>query len=240
MGRLGFAWEDAAQQASVLLPNPGLDIRGICTHFAAVKPTNLASAEQQMGRFSSVASAVERLAGRKLFRHVSSSRALLYVDDWDMDGVRPGIALYGYGTKGSNVRINTFPVLQWKTRVIQVKSVPANFPVGYYGSYITPAPTKIATLSIGYADGYPRLLSNKGCVLIRGRRCPVVGRVSMNWVTIDVGLESEVAVGDEVALIGEQGAESIWADDLAHLCQTIPYEILTDINPTLERRYIPR
>ncbi len=238
MGRLGFACDSVAQVVAGLEPDSGLDIQGICTHFAAVKPTNLAGARVQLDRFATVSQAVEKHLGRKLFKHVSSSRAFLYVGDWDLDAIRPGIALYGYGARGSHVRIRTQPILQWKTFVAQVKPMPANSPIGYYGSYVTPAPTNIAVLSVGYADGYNRLLGNKGCVLIRGRRRPVIGRVSMNWVAVDVGPETDVREGDEVVLIGSQGNASIWADEIATLCGTIAYEILTDIHAGLERRYV--
>jgi alanine racemase len=238
MGRLGFAWEAAVDAISSFAEHPGLEIRGICTHFAAVKPTNLTSANVQLEHFNSVAQAVETRLNRKLFRHVSSSRAFLYVNEWDCDAVRPGIALYGYGARSTHVRIKTQPILQWKSYVVQVKQVPASTPIGYYGSHVTPAATNIATLCVGYTDGYNRLLSNKGCVLIRGRRRPVVGRVSMNWVTVDVGPGTDVCEGDEAVLIGTQGSESIWADELATLCGTIPYEILTDINAGLERAYV--
>lgn len=238
MGRLGVPWEEAVAIHGRLAAAGGLDVRGICTHFAAVKPTNLESAQAQHDRFKALAVDVEKREGRKLFKHVSSSRAFLYVRDWDFDAVRLGISLYGYGARSSHVRVRTRPILQWKTRVVQVKSVPANFAVGYFGTYVTSAPTDIATISVGYADGYPRLLSNKGHVLVAGRRCRVVGRVSMNWVTVDVGPNSGVHEGDEVVLIGEQGRETVWADESAVLCQTIPYEILTDINPTLERTYV--
>jgi alanine racemase len=238
MGRLGFAWETAVDTVGIFAADSGLDIRGICTHFAAVKPTNLASAKVQMDRFNSVTQAVENRLGRKLFKHVSSSRAFLYVSEWDCDGIRPGIALYGYGARSTHVRIKTQPILQWKSYVVQVRKMPAGAPIGYYGSYVTPAATSIATLCVGYTDGYNRLLSNKGCVLIRGRRCPVVGRVSMNWLTVDVGPDTDVCEGDEAVLIGTQGSESIWADEMATLCGTIPYEILTDINAGLERVYV--
>jgi alanine racemase len=238
MGRLGFAWETAADTILAIAADSGLDIRGICTHFAAVKPTNLASAKTQLDRFNSVAQAVENRLSRKLFKHVSSSRAFLYVNEWDFDAVRPGIALYGYGARSTHVRIKTQPILQWKSYVVQVKQMPANASIGYYGSYVTVAATNIATLCVGYTDGYNRLLSNKGCVLIRGRRRPVVGRVSMNWVTVDVGPDTDVCEGDEAVLIGTQGSESIWADEIATLCGTIPYEILTDVNAGLERVYV--
>jgi alanine racemase len=152
--------------------------------------------------------------------------------------VRLGIVIYGYGALQADMRIRTSPILQWKCRVMQVKSVPTGTPVGYYGTHETRGATRIAVLAAGYADGYLRRLSNRAYVLIRGRRCPVIGRVSMNWITVDVGADSDVQAGDEAVLIGRQGNEELWANDLAKFCQTIPYEILTSIKPGLERRYL--
>jgi alanine racemase len=239
MGRFGVPWSDAAVVFARLREEPGLDITGLCTHFASVEAKKPSLGPEQMERFRSVETQLRALAPGPLFRHVSSSRAFLYQQDWDLDGVRPGIILYGYGAGERGMRIRTTPVLQWKTTVLQVKRVPAGFPVGYYSQYTTAAPTTIATIAAGYADGYARALSNRGFVLIGGRRCAVVGRVSMNWITVDCGPDHPVQVGDEVVLIGRQGEATIWADELARLARTIPYEILTSINALAERRYTP-
>lgn len=238
MGRMGFDWADAATEAGALVDEPGLRISGLCTHFARVDCGEDDPAREQVARFRSVAQAIEARAGRRLFKHVSSSRALLCRPEWDFDGVRPGIILYGYGASGAEGRLQTRPILQWKTRVLQVRRVPAGFPVGYFSTHVTSAPTTLAVLACGYADGYLRELSNKGHVLIGGRRCPVVGRVSMNWITADAGPGAELQAGDEAVLIGRQGGEEIWADELATQCRTIPYEILTNIDPTIERHYV--
>lgn len=238
MGRLGIWYEEVPAVLDRLGPDCGLEIRGVCTHFATVELRKPAPARAQWERFDQALRHVEAKVGRRLFRHISSSRAALFFPDWDLDAVRPGIALYGYGTKDHLGRFHTRPILQWKTCVMQVKRVPQGFAVGYYSTYITPAPTTLATLSVGYADGYNRLLSNKGFVLLGGRRCPVVGRVSMNWITVDAGPDATVHEGDEAVLIGEQGNEQLWADEMAAACRTIPYEILTDINPTLPRVYL--
>ena len=190
-----------------------------------------------MERFSETCKALDLIAGHRLFRHASSSRAFLYHDAWDLDGVRPGIVVYGYGAGEAGMRIGTDPVLQWKTTVAQVKRVAKGTTVGYYSTHTTERATTIATLSAGYADGYHRALSNKGFVLIGGRRCAVVGRVSMNWITVDCGPEAAVRAGDEAVLIGRQGAEAIWAGELARLAKTIPYEMLTSINALAPRHY---
>ncbi|MBN1270622.1 MAG: alanine racemase [Kiritimatiellae bacterium] len=238
MGRLGLPWEHAEKQLLRLCGEEGLDVRGVCSHFAMVETSEPQAAATQAERFFKITRAVEKRIGRKFFKHISSSRAMLYHKEWDLDAVRPGIMLYGYGTAEDGVRVETCPMLQWKTAVTHVKSVPANFPVGYYSTYVTSRPTDIAVIACGYADGYLRTLSNRGHVLIHGRRCPVVGRVSMNWIAADVGPHSGVKRGDEVVLIGEQGEEAVWANELAALCRTIAYEILTGINARVERRYI--
>ncbi len=238
MGRLGIPWTDAYDVICRLADRPGIEITGLCSHFAKVEPDDEEQAREQAERFSSISRQVEEELGRKLFKHMSSSRAFLYRREWDLDGIRPGIALYGYGTGEAWVRARTRPILSWKAEVIQVKRLPAGHPIGYYGTYRTRHETEIAVIAAGYADGYLRMLSNRGAVLIHGRRCPVVGRVSMNWITVEVGLGSGVHRGDEAVLIGRQGEEEIWADELATLCRTIPYEILTEIDPRLERRYL--
>lgn len=236
MGRLGIPWDQAPAVATEILREPGLKIEGICTHFARVETGEGDPAAAQAQRFFDAAAAIETTAGRRLFRHVSSSRATVLHPEWDLDGVRPGIVAYGYGASDPAGRVHTTPVLQWKTRVVQVRRVPRDFPVGYYGTYTTPAATTLAVVAAGYADGYLRTLSNRSQVLIGGRRCRVVGRVSMNWIVADAGPYAQIRRGDEVVLIGKQGNQEIWADELATLCRTIPYEILTTIRASIERR----
>jgi alanine racemase len=226
-------------QAVAAVGLPGLDVQGVCTHFSMVEPERKPTAARgQADKFRQALPVIEQAAGRRLFRHMSSSRAALLLPDCDQDAVRVGIALYGYGAAEAGKRFATVPVLSWKSRVMQVKRVPAGFAVGYYASYKTPAPTDIAVISCGYTDGYQRHLGNKGQVLIGGKRRPVVGRVSMNWIAADLGPGSGVLAGDEVVLIGEQGGEQIWADELAKHCNTIAYEILTGISRQIERRYV--
>jgi alanine racemase len=237
MGRLGVPHEQAVALMDRISKWPGIDVAGVCTHLASIELKKPSLGPTQVERFLGVVRELEQRGFRKLFKHVASSRGIQYHLDWDLDGVRPGIIVYGYGAGEKDMRIRTLPILQWKTRVMQAKSVPAHTPIGYYSTYTTSAPTTIATLGAGYADGYHRALSNKGFVLIGGRRCPVVGRVSMNWITVDVGPDLKVRSGDEAVLIGRQGGESIWADELARLARTIPYEILTSINPMIERIY---
>jgi len=234
MGRLGIQWDEVAEAVSELNRAGGLNLSGVCSHFAKVEPDNPVDAVDQAEKFKSVLTHLPPT----VFKHLSSSRAALYFPEWDFDGIRQGIDLYGYGAADPKGRFQMDPILQWKARVAQVKAVPAGFSVGYYGTHTTEYPTQIATVAVGYADGYNRALSNRGDVLIGGRRCAVVGRVSMNWITVDIGPDAVVSAGDEVVLIGEQGDDAIWANELSKICRTIPYEILTSINALLERRYI--
>ena len=229
MGRFGFAWEDAAAALARLRAEGGLAVEGVSMHFASAGRPNDPFAVLQEERFRQVVTECERLGFTGLFRHIANSAAFAGQPHWDLDGVRMGILGYGYGGRLMGLRVSTKPFLQWKTRIVQVKVVPAGFPVGYLSTHVTSAPTRLATIDVGYSDGFSRLMSNKGCVLLGGRRAPVVGRVSMNFTTVDVGPEGAVREGDEVVLIGQQGAEAVWADELARWCQTIPYEILTNI-----------
>lgn len=237
MGRFGVPWQEAVAIYERLACCPGLHISGVCTHFASIEPRKAALGPDQMERFRGITGELARRAREPLFRHASSSRAFQYYQDWDLDGVRPGIMAYGYGSTERGMRVLTRPILEWRTHVMQVKNVPAGFPVGYYSTHVTTAPTSIATVACGYADGYHRSLSNRGFALVHGRRRAVVGRVSMNWITLDCGPDSEVRAGDEVVLLGAQGQEAVWAGDLARLGRTIAYEILTSIHAHIPRHY---
>ena len=234
MGRLGVQWDEVAGTVRAFGEAGGLELAGVCSHFAKVDPREPEAALEQAGKFEEA----RRHLPPGLFTHLSSSRAALCFPEWDLDAVRQGIVLYGYGAGDPGGRFHTRPILQWKAHVVQVKRVPAGFAVGYYSTWRTEYPTQIATLAVGYADGYNRALSNRGDVLIGGQRCAVVGRVSMNWITVDVGPDARVQTGDEAVLIGEQGDEVIWADELSTICRTIPYEILTSLNASLERKYV--
>lgn len=243
MGRLGIAWENAVETISELCGLAGLEITGICSHFASADDADRTFADIQFRRFAIVARGTTELTGRRFFTHMSNSAAILGTRKWDFDAVRPGILLYGYARPTRAIQqsrksgILCKPFLQWKTTVIQVKAVPSGFPVSYNSTYITKRGAIIATVNAGYSDGLPRLLSNRGCMLAGGRRCRIAGRVTMNFTAIDLGPRTNVKEGDEVVIIGKQGNESIWADELAELSGTIPYEILTNIK-TCDRRTV--
>jgi alanine racemase len=150
--------------------------------------------------------------------------------------VRPGLALYGiYPSPQLSKEIALKPVLSWSTRILQLKRVPAGTSLGYGRTFVTKRESLIATLPVGYADGYQRILSNRAAVLVRGCRAPVAGRVSMDLTTIDVTDIDEVQQGDEVTLLGRQGDVTISADEMASWANTISYEILTSIGARVPR-----
>ncbi|MDI6775544.1 MAG: alanine racemase [Verrucomicrobiota bacterium] len=230
MGRLGFAWLEAGRLLPELARLPGLRITGLCSHLAAASGFDKTFSRQQIERFHLVVEAC-KVGGLAIpFQHVSNSGGILQDRAWDLSAVRAGILLYGYARKeAESCRARTRPFLHWKTRVLQVKEVPAGFPISYDRTYVSRRPTRIATIDAGYSDGISRLLSNKGCVLIGGRRCPIAGRVTMNLVAVDLGPRHNAREWDEVVLIGTQGRESIWANEIAGWRRTIAYEVLTDI-----------
>ncbi len=226
--------------------NPGVIAEGVYTHFANIEDTTDHDyAEVQLTRFKS---AVDRLraAGIDPPRcHAACSAATLVFPETHFNMVRLGISQYGlwssketylsYRLEHPEARTALVPALSWKTRISQLKQVPAGSFVGYGCTYQTTRSTRIAVLPVGYADGYDRRFSNQSHVLIRGRRAPVRGRICMNLTMVDVTDISTVELGDEVVLLGRQGDEAVTADQLASLAGTIHYEILTRINWDLPR-----
>lgn len=245
MGRLGFAWPHAARALCALAGVPGLRIEGICSHFASAGEGPEGFAGLQLRRFEDVTAACAARGLQLAFRHISNSAGLICLGDCGLSASRTGILLYGYGPGSVRGRAavspcgqpGTRPFLQWRTRVVQTRRVPAGYPVGYDSTHVTDRETVLGVLEAGYADGYPRRLSNRGRVLVEGRRCPVVGRVTMNLTAVDLGSSSRAAAGSEAVLLGSDGGESIWADELAEWADTICYEILTGIR-TADRRII--
>jgi alanine racemase len=228
MGRIGFPWEEAPTVAAVLSRLPGLALTGACTHYAAAGAADAAFTRLQAQRFRAAIAACRATGLAIPFLHAAASDALCFDREWQYTGVRPGILLYGYGPVGP-ARCPTRPFLQWRTRLIQVKRVPAGTPVSYDCTYRAPAETVIGTFPVGYADGYFRQWSNRAPVLVGGRRGHVAGRVTMNLTMVDLGPDSTARPGDVVTLLGEDGSESVWADELATLAGTISYEVLTSI-----------
>jgi len=252
MGRLGMVpaalsgktpghavGEDFIREATAIARLPGLDAEGIFTHFAASDSADTAYARQQLALFLDVLSALRAAGLEFAVRHAANSAAVIALPESHLDLVRPGIALYGLRPSGEVdlTGISLQPAMALKARIIHLKSAPAGACISYGMTYRTPAPTVIATIPAGYADGYRRLFSSKGEMLVGGRRVPVVGRVCMDLTMLDVGTVPGVQVEDEVVIFGKQGGESISADDLARMLNTINYEIVCDLTARVPRVY---
>ncbi len=224
ISRMGFhlpqQYEDLHQSISL----PHLKIKGVMTHFPSADEDDAVTLEQEK-RFVSLLDTLP-INQSGLIVHTSNSAASLRLPERTHSMVRVGIASYGLRPSNSFILPSELqPVMNWKTRVVQVREVPKGSTIGYGMTYTTGWDSRIATLPIGYANGYLRTLSNNADVLIHGRRCPVVGRVSMNLVTVDVTDLNHVQIGDECVLVGRQGDETVTLDELAERAGTISYEM---------------
>ena len=224
----------------------GLDVVGVATHFANIEDTtDHAYAQGQLRAFRAAVEAVRERVGPVPWVHAACSAAALLFREADFTMARVGVSLYGHWPSKEtylswllahgrdSVRLE--PALSWRVRVGQVKSVPEGAPVGYGLTYRPTRATRVAVLPVGYADGYPRALSNRSRVLVRGRSAPVIGRVAMNITLADVTDVPEVHEGDVATLIGADGPERISVEELAELAGTINYEILARLSPRTPR-----
>jgi len=229
MGRFGAAPEEAAQLARFINSSPGLRLAGTWTHFASAG-SDEAMTRRQFDRFSEALATFDVDPG---LRHACNSAAALRYPEMALDGVRAGIALYGCEWPGAQ------PALTLRSVITHLKTLSKGDTVGYGATWQSPGTTHVATVAIGYADGVFRQRSNRGHVLVRGRRAPLIGAVSMDAITIDVTDVPGIGVGDVVTLIGEDGAERISAEEVAKWSDTISHDVLASIGPRVERRYVP-
>lgn len=238
--RIGVAPSAAQRFVRRICALPALQLEGIFSHFADAENADSTYTRLQLRRFQSVLRSAD--LPKTILRHVACSAALLRYPESRFDAVRVGIALYGVWPSAATRRSSEtpqalVPVLSWKTRVLQAQHVPRGTFVGYARGFRTRRSSVIATIPVGYADGYDRSLSKRGVVSIRGKRAPVRGFVCMNMTMVDATDIPGVRVGDEVILLGRGlGREmTITAADLARAAGTIPYEITTRIHPALPR-----
>ena len=227
MGRLGVKSEKAVDFIKKVLAFDHIIIEGIFTHFSVADEKDKKYTEEQFRKFSEILKILEKEKIKIPLKHVSNSATLLDLKHMWLDMVRPGIALYGlYPSKEVKKVIKLIPAQRFKTRIVFLKELPAEKSISYGRTYTTyKKNTIIASLPIGYADGYSRLLSNKGEVLVRGRRMPIIGRICMDQCMIDVTDLPLVKIGDEVVLWGKQGNERITVEEIADKLNTINYEI---------------
>jgi alanine racemase len=218
---------------------PGLAIEGIYTHFASSDSRDKSHARFQFSIFMELLEELKRHSFEVEIRHAANSAATIEMPQTHLDMVRPGIALYGLwpSDEVDRNRIDLKPAMALKSKVIQLKSVPAEFKVSYGSTYQTSGPTRIATIALGYADGLNRLLSSKGYILVGGERCPIIGRVCMDLVMVDVSHVPHVSLEDEAVAIGRQGEQTITTEEVALQAGTINYEIATSITSRVLRIY---
>jgi len=237
MGRLGFWHEEAVGFIKKIAKLKNIVIDGIFTHFPNAEADRIFTYDQ-IRNFKRL---IEELWDNDIYipvKHTANSMGLIDFKDSHMNMVRPGLMMYGIYPKESLMRnILLKPALTLKTKITNLKPAPKGRSISYGMTYVTKKPTKIATIPIGYGDGYSRHFSNKAEVLINNSRCPIAGRVCMDMCMVDVGHLEKVKVGDEVILIGSQGNNIIRAEELAGLINTIPYEVLCNIGRRVPRIY---
>ena len=241
MGRLGTMPAQARTLGGEIASLPGLRLGGLMSHFPSADRQEENGIEGQLRHFEQIAEELSDLLPPGHLLHIANSAALCRSCDTHLQMVRPGIALYGcypYSDQELRRALKLEPVMSFKSAVVQVKQVPAGSGVSYGHSFVTKRKSRLAVLPVGYDDGYLRRLSNRGQVLIKGRRVPVVGNVCMNACIVDVtGLET-VEAGEEVVLLGRQDEDCIFADEIAGWMETISYEVLCLFGGMNRRVYV--
>jgi len=240
MGRIGFPPNNETLKSIIKISKlPNLNITGIYTHFATADEKDKSFTAEQYKKFMYVAENSEKELNKKLLKHVSNSGAILDLPELSLDMVREGIILYGlYPSKYVKRDLDIKPCMSIKTNVSYVKKVPKGVSIGYGRTYYTTRESVIATIPVGYADGYSRLLSNKAFVIIKGKKAPIVGNICMDQFMANVTDIDGVKAGDSVILMGEENGLSITADDIAEIERTISYEVLCGIGKRVPRSYI--
>ena len=242
MGRIGInPDEDGALFVKRALSLPGIEVEGIYTHFACADETDKASANAQIQKYTTFVHMVEKQNQKKIpLHHCSNSAGILDLPQANMDLVRAGITLYGLmpSQEVNMDRVPLKPALSLHSHVVYLKTIQKGQTVSYGSKFVAEKETKVATIPLGYGDGYPRSLSSKGYVLIRGKKAPILGRVCMDQFMVDVTGVEEVMLGDLVTLIGYNNGEVITADYLGELSGRFNYELVCDLNQRLPRVYI--
>ena len=241
MGRIGLAPAEIEHWLPKLKQLKALRIEGIFSHFSTAESVAGEYTKKQLAIFTDLTTKLRGAGLAPRFFHLANSAATITQPAAHFDMVRPGIMLYGaYPSPEMATEVTLKPVLSWKTRILQIKKVPAESSISYGQTYVTKRPSLIATLPLGYADGYSRLLSNRGEALVNGKRAKIAGRVCMDLTMLDVTDIANAQQGDEVVLLGRQGDAEISADEMAAWINTISYEIFTSIGNRVPRIHINR
>lgn len=247
MGRLGAIPEELPRIAQALEKSPHLSLEGFSTHIASAEVLDAPSVPEQLRILEDSRRVLHELGFDPPLVHAANTSAVISNRRSWNTLVRPGLALYGYHlpferagrvVSGRGLRLTVKPVLTWKTRILSLREMRAGQALGYGGTYVTKAPTRVAILPVGYADGLNRELSSKGRVIVGEHYAPIVGRISMDLTLVDVTGIPGVAVADEVILLGSLDGLSVDACEHAELAHTIPYEILCAISKRVPRKYL--
>ncbi|MBW6485648.1 MAG: alanine racemase [Syntrophobacterales bacterium] len=235
MGRGGMLCKEALEAIRGIAAFPNLKIEGIFTHFSESEITSFYN-NLQGKAFQDMLTRLEATGLNIPIRHIANSGAIVNYPQYNLDMVRPGLITYGiHPSPETTEKLALSPVMSFKTRVALIKNFPEGYGIGYGRTFITRKPTRIATIPVGYGDGLSWLLSNKGEALVRGKRVPIVGRISMDMCTLDISGLGDCAVGDEVLLMGKQGNETITAEEIAAKSHSISYEILCAVGKRAPR-----
>lgn len=240
MSRIGFLPnQESLQEIQQIAAMPGIEINGCFTHFARMDETDKSRAEEQFRRYMDFTAQMEAAGISIPVKHASNSAGIIEMPKVNLDMVRDGICIYGlYPSEEVNrERLPLTPAMQWKARVSHVKTLPAGVEIGYGGSYTTRQETRVATIPVGYADGYPRSLSNRGTVLIHGQRAAILGRVCMDQFMVDVTEIPDVQIGSLVTLFGRDGNTVLPVEEVADLSGSFNYEFVCDVGKRVPRVY---
>ena len=235
MGRIGLQPEDAVEFARRVVSCPSIVLEGVYSHFSCADESDKEFSRAQFRRFEGVLKALDSAGIPVPVRHMANSAGVLDLPEAHLDMVRPGIMIYGlYPSAEVSHSVHLSPAMSFVTRICQVKEVPPGTPVGYGATFVTNKRSVIATIPVGYADGYRRLLSHKAQVIVRGRRVGLLGRVAMDMCMIDVTSVPDARPGDDVTLFGD----GLPAEEMAALVGTINYEIVTGVGKRVPRVYV--
>jgi alanine racemase len=237
MGRSGVTPSEAVPLARQAAAESGLRLEGLFTHFPDADGPNLEFSRQQIDRFREVRATIESEGVEIPLVHAANSAALARIAGAKFDLVRPGLLAYGLRPRGAPESLAVRPVLSFRSRLLQVRDLPAGHPISYGRTYVTPQPMRVGVVAVGYGHGLSRELSNRGEMLVRGRRVPVLGRVTMDMTMVDLERVPEAEPEDEVVVFGEQGDAAISIEEVAGISGTIPYEIMCSIGKRVPRVY---
>lgn len=241
MTRIGYAdIPESVEEIKKIAGLPNLEIEGMFTHFSRADEYDRSPAMVQLERYQKFSDLVEAAGVEIPLHHCSNSAGIIRVPEANLSIVRAGITIYGIYPSSEVERdiVKLTPVMELKSHVTYVKDVPEGAAISYGGTYVADKKRRVATIPVGYADGYPRQLSNKGWVLIHGKKAPILGRVCMDQFMVDVTEIGDVKKGDEVTLLGRDGDEFISIEEIGDLCGRFSYEFACDISPRVPRIYV--